>query len=237
MTKQVRAALTRRALIRSAAIVFEQHGYGQARLALISSGAGVSTGALHFHFENKAAVAQAVVTEASQGLLDVSTSIRHGTDTALQALVDTSHALVDLLGRDPVTRAGFRLSCDGERSGEPGLPVQWRCCVEELLNEAAIATTLADGVSRQDATAATVAATTGFEVLGRYDSQWLSAQTLTGFWQLLLPRLATPETLPLLDPSGTRAAVDAVAAGAAAQGVAAGRAGHGTHGVEAATPI
>ncbi|CAM5724103.1 TetR family transcriptional regulator OS=Streptomyces microflavus OX=1919 GN=HUT09_00685 PE=4 SV=1 [Streptomyces microflavus] len=53
MTKQVRAARTRQALIRSAAIVFEQHGYGQARLALISSGAGVSTGALHFHFEEQ----------------------------------------------------------------------------------------------------------------------------------------------------------------------------------------
>ncbi|MGW1223275.1 TetR family transcriptional regulator, partial [Streptomyces californicus] len=48
MTKQERAARTRQALIRSAAAVFEQHGYAQARLAQISSGAGVSTGALHF---------------------------------------------------------------------------------------------------------------------------------------------------------------------------------------------
>ncbi|NEE26311.1 TetR family transcriptional regulator, partial [Streptomyces sp. SID7982] len=60
MTKQERATRTRQALIRSAAVVFEQHGYAQARLVLISSGAGVSTGALHFHFENKAAVAEAV---------------------------------------------------------------------------------------------------------------------------------------------------------------------------------
>ncbi|MYR98451.1 MULTISPECIES: ScbR family autoregulator-binding transcription factor [unclassified Streptomyces] len=227
MTKQVRAARTRQALIRSAAIVFEQHGYGEARLALISSGAGVSTGALHFHFENKAAVAQAVVAEASHGLLEVSTNIRHRTDTALQTLVDTSHALVDLLGRDPVTRAGFRLSYDGERCGEPGLPAQWRRCVGELLDEAAAAGTLAEGLSRHDVTVATVAATTGFEVLGRHDSAWLSARTLTGFWHLLLPRLATPETLPLLDPSGTAAAGEAVAAG---------RAGHETSGAGAAAP-
>nr|WP_233841495.1 hypothetical protein [Streptomyces microflavus] len=73
---------------------------------------------------------------------------------------------------------------------------------KELLDEAACAGTLADGVSHEDATAATVAVTTGFEVLGRYDSEWLSARTLTGFWRLLLPRLATQETLPLLDPSG-----------------------------------
>lgn len=213
MTKQVRAARTRQALIRSAAIVFEQHGYGQARLALISSGANVSTGALHFHFENKAAVAQAVVAEASHGLLEVSTGIRRGTDTALQTLVDTSHALVELLGRDPVTRAGFRLGYDGERCDEPGLHAQWRRCVGELLDDAAAAGTLTEGLSRPDVTAATVAATTGFEVLGRHDSTWLSARTLTGFWRLLLPRLATPETLPLLDPSGTAAAREAVAAG------------------------
>ncbi|MCF2436107.1 TetR/AcrR family transcriptional regulator [Streptomyces thinghirensis] len=45
--------------------MFEQYGYAQARLALIAAGAGVSTGALHFRFENKAAVAAAVEAEAS----------------------------------------------------------------------------------------------------------------------------------------------------------------------------
>lgn len=228
VTKQVRAARTRQALIRSAAIVFEQHGYGQARLALISSGAGVSTGALHFHFENKAALAQAVVAEASHGLLEVSGSIHRRTDTALQTLVDTSHALVDLLGRDPVTRAGFRLSYDGGRGGEPGLPAQWQSCVGRLLDEAAAVGTLAEGVSRTDVTAATVAATTGFEVLGRCDTQWLSTRTLTGFWQLLLPCLAAPEALPLLDPAGTTAAAEAVAAS---------RAVHETYEVGAAAPV
>ncbi|NEE54591.1 TetR/AcrR family transcriptional regulator, partial [Streptomyces sp. SID8455] len=36
--------------------------------------------------------------------------------------------------------------------------------------------------------------------------------------RLLLPRLATQETLPLLDPSGTAAATEAVAAGGAERG-------------------
>ncbi|CAM5389153.1 TetR family transcriptional regulator OS=Streptomyces microflavus OX=1919 GN=Smic_81510 PE=4 SV=1 [Streptomyces microflavus] len=63
-----------------------------------------------------------------------------------------------------------------------------------------------------------MAVTTGFEVLGRYNSEWLSARTLTGFWRLLLPRLATQETLALLDPSGTAAATEVVAAGRAERG-------------------
>lgn len=206
MTQQARAARTRQALIRSAATVFERQGFEQARLVLISAGAGVSTGALHFHFENKAALAEAVAAEASRGLREVSSGIRRRADTALQALIDTSHALVDLLGRDPVIRAGFRLGCDGEPAGEPGLRVQWQNCVRELLDEADADGALAEGVSRGDATAVTVAATAGFEVLGRSDSAWLSARTLTGFWQLLLPRLAVTEVLVLLDPSGTGAA-------------------------------
>ncbi|MEU2764447.1 MULTISPECIES: ScbR family autoregulator-binding transcription factor [unclassified Streptomyces] len=204
MTKQERATRTREALIRSAAVVFEQHGYAQARLVQISTGAGVSTGALHFHFENKAAVAEAVVAEASRGLRDMSAAIRRRTDTALQALVDTSHALVERLRGDPVSRAGFRLSCDGERAA-PDLRMDWHHRVRELLEEAAATGTLADDVAREDAAAATVAVTTGFEVLGRHDGEWLSPYRLTGFWQLLLPRLATPETLGRVDPSGTGA--------------------------------
>ncbi|MFJ4963306.1 A-factor receptor protein [Streptomyces sp. ADI96-02] len=202
MTKQERATRTRQALIRSAAEAFEQHGYAQAGLTLISSGAGVSTGALHFHFENKAAVAAAVVAEASRGLSDAHDAVRRGTDTALQALVDISHALSALLRRDTVVRAGFRLSCD-EECAEPALRAQWRCCVRDLLDEAAVAGALADGVSRADVTAATVAVTTGFEVLGRHDPQWLAAERLTGYWRLLLPGLAVAEVRARLNPAGT----------------------------------
>ncbi|MFC8657685.1 ScbR family autoregulator-binding transcription factor [Streptomyces sp. JL1001] len=219
MTKQERATRTRQALIRSAAVVFEQHGYAQARLTLISSGAGVSTGALHFHFENKAAVAEAVVAEASRGLRDMSAAIRRRTDTALQALVDTSHALVELLRGDPVSRAGFRLSCDGERAAAPDLRMEWNHRVRELLEEAAAAGSLADDIAREDAAAATVAVTAGFEVLGRHDAEWLSPYRLTGFWQLLLPRLAAAQTLPLLDPAGTGAVASTRAPALAASAV------------------
>ncbi|MDQ0982744.1 ScbR family autoregulator-binding transcription factor [Streptomyces sp. V2I9] len=225
MTKQERAARTRQALIRSAAAVFEQHGYAQARLVLISSGAGVSTGALHFHFENKAALAQAVVAEASQGLRDLSAAIRRRTDNAPQALVDMSHALLGRLRDDPVSRAGFRLSCDGDKAAVPDLRLEWHHRVRELLDEAAVAGTLAEGVSREDAAAATVAVTAGFEALGRNDSVWLSPHALTGFWQLLLPRLVTPETLALMHPAGTgtgssaRGSALAVLAGSTAEPV------------------
>lgn len=63
--KQERAVHTRQSLIRSAAEAFERHGYVRTSLAEISSSAGVSTGALHFHFENKAAIASTVEATAA----------------------------------------------------------------------------------------------------------------------------------------------------------------------------
>ncbi|MFB7943191.1 TetR family transcriptional regulator, partial [Streptomyces sp. NPDC056049] len=84
MSKQERAARTRYALIRSAAELFEQRGYAQARLAEISAGAGVSSGALHFHFENKAAVAQAVENEASRSLRRAARAAQERNAAALQ---------------------------------------------------------------------------------------------------------------------------------------------------------
>ena len=60
MVKQVRAARTREALIRAAAEVFAADGYALASLPEISRRAGVSKGALHFHFASKDALAAEV---------------------------------------------------------------------------------------------------------------------------------------------------------------------------------
>src|SRR5258705_4564694 len=60
MVNQERAARTKRNLIRSAAEVFEREGYAAASLTVISSQAGVSNGALHFHFASKEDLAREV---------------------------------------------------------------------------------------------------------------------------------------------------------------------------------
>ena len=64
MVKQERALRTRRALVRAAAEVFAGEGFAPASLTAISRRAGVSNGALHFHFPNKKALARAVEEEA-----------------------------------------------------------------------------------------------------------------------------------------------------------------------------
>ncbi|MFI9583688.1 ScbR family autoregulator-binding transcription factor [Streptomyces sp. NPDC052236] len=203
MSKQERATRTRNALILSAAELFERHGYVKASLDEISSGAGVSRGALHFHFENKAAVADAVESAAARSLRHAVGSVPPGHVSALQSLTDLSHHLARLLFSDVVVRAGFRLNCDAGPRTHFDLRQEWHTCVHGLVARAAQEKSLAAGVSQEGLVATVVATTVGLEVLSRANRGWPATYSLTSFWQLLLPSVADPRTVAGLNPGGT----------------------------------
>ncbi|MEW1552152.1 ScbR family autoregulator-binding transcription factor [Streptomyces tsukubensis] len=195
---------TRQSLVRAAAEVFAQSGFTTAALASISERAGVSAGALHFHFANKQELARAVEDEAAAAVRSVVERVSAAGPNPLQRLVDATHALMGRPGRDVVVRAGFELGSGlPRRDGAMGLHRVWRDWVEEVLGEAEREGVLAEGVSAADASAAVVAATVGFELLGSDDRTRTSATALTGFWELLLPRLAAAEGLGRLVSCGT----------------------------------
>ncbi|GAA2257605.1 ScbR family autoregulator-binding transcription factor [Streptomyces amakusaensis] len=203
MRKQERATRTRHALIRSAARQFVRQGYAQARLVEISAGAGVSAGALHFHFESKAAVADAVRGEAGRLLREAAALARERQPRALQALVDMSHILGQLLREDVVVQAGYQLDCDpSATAGGAELHEEWLECVDRMLAAAASEGVLGPGVDRGDLVTVVVSATIGLEALGRHDGTWLLRSSLTGFWRWMLPSVATPQALPGLCPQG-----------------------------------
>ncbi|MDI3423703.1 ScbR family autoregulator-binding transcription factor [Streptomyces luteolus] len=190
MVKQERAARTRQSLIRAAAEIFASDGFAPASLATISKRAGVSNGALHFHFESKSALAQAVEDEAAATVRRITEEVATEGGSPLQELVDATHALMSRLADDSVVRAGFGLSGDAARRDGAGLRRTWQQWVEEILDEADRAGQLADGVSPDRAAPAIVAVTVGFEVLGGCEKEWLSEEIVSRFWELLLPRLA-----------------------------------------------
>ncbi|MFD6620079.1 ScbR family autoregulator-binding transcription factor, partial [Streptomyces albidoflavus] len=169
MSQQERAARTQTALIRSAAEMFERYGYEKANLNDISSGAGVSRGALHFHFESKAEVAAAVERAAAHTLRRTMDDVPAQETSALQGLADLSHQLVHLLLWDVVVRAGFLLSCEAGTRVRTDLCLEWRSYVHGLVARAADEEALAPDVSQEGAVKAVVAATVGFVVLGRAD--------------------------------------------------------------------
>ncbi|MFD7713380.1 ScbR family autoregulator-binding transcription factor [Streptomyces sp. NPDC059785] len=203
MVRQERAIRTREALIKSAAEAFHREGFTVASLTAISTRAGVSNGALHFHFASKAALADAVEEAALQRLQSVTRLSSATAEGCLQHLVDVSHALARGLVADVVLRAGFELGGDPARPQRTELRRQWRHWVERVLLEAARAGELRAGVTPDQAARAVVAAMVGFEVLGARDATWLRPPIISQFWQLLLPTLASRAVLATLVTTGT----------------------------------
>ncbi|MCX4816690.1 ScbR family autoregulator-binding transcription factor [Streptomyces sp. NBC_01239] len=208
MVKQERAARTRRSLIEAASEVFAEAGFAPASLGAISARAGVSNGALHFHFANKNMLAEAVEAQAAETVARITGAARERQGDSLQAVVDATHDLMDTLARDTVVRAGFQLAADSAARATPppgpGPRVRWRHWVEDSLRRAGHRGALAPGLSWTDAARVVVAATVGLQVLGATDASWLRRHNVTRLWDVLLPRLASRRDLAALVTSGTR---------------------------------
>jgi AcrR family transcriptional regulator len=198
MVKQERAARTRQALIRAGAEVFTEEGLARTSLSTISRRAGVSNGALHFHFENKQALVLAIEAQAREAVRQIMRDAEARDSGPLQSLVDATYRLMSRIGDDVVVRVGFELSDDPIRGRGPTIRREWQRWVAEVLLRADEDGWLAEGVSADDATTAVVAATVGLEVLSGEDEAWLSEEKVTGFWCLLLPRLTERHALVCL---------------------------------------
>src|SRR5689334_12795925 len=89
LARQDRAERTRTAILDAAAAVFDERGFSGASLSDILTKAGVTKGALYFHFSSKEELARAVIEEQfSADLPFVSFD-----DPGFQTVIDMSHAL------------------------------------------------------------------------------------------------------------------------------------------------
>ncbi|MGW6916397.1 ScbR family autoregulator-binding transcription factor [Kitasatospora sp. NPDC054939] len=104
MAQQERALRTRRVILEAAASVFDQYGYAAATIGEVIARAGVTRGALYFHFDSKQKLAEGVLEEQfKQEPLPAR-------PCKLQELVDMSMVMAHRLPRDPLLSAGARLS-------------------------------------------------------------------------------------------------------------------------------
>ncbi|MFJ9610317.1 TetR family transcriptional regulator [Kitasatospora sp. NPDC101176] len=109
---QERSERTRGRLVEAGAELFDRHGYAGATLGEIAGAAGVTKGALYFHFASKDELARAVFQQAECSLRSACRALR-ATASPLQTLIDSGYWLVDALGSDAVVRAAFRLGREG----------------------------------------------------------------------------------------------------------------------------
>lgn len=121
MTQQDRARRTRVALIRAAALEFDRDGYVGASMGRIAQTAGLSMGALTFHFSSKSDVADAVVEHARSVIVSVLDDVgSSGGDAPLDHLGRLVVALARTLHDSVEVRGAARLEYD-----RPEHAVRW----------------------------------------------------------------------------------------------------------------
>ncbi|OEJ40563.1 hypothetical protein AR457_13985 [Streptomyces agglomeratus] len=170
MAEQERARRTRNRLVVAAAEVFESIGYERATMARISAAAGVTKGALYFHFATKDELARAVQSRACEGSVRVLSGLDRPGVPALQVLMDLTHALARLVRHDRVVRAGVLLSRErGSADAALDCYAVWLSCVQALLVRAEAERALRPGVCRDAVTALVVSMICGAEFFALRD--------------------------------------------------------------------
>ncbi|PWI45994.1 TetR/AcrR family transcriptional regulator [Streptomyces sp. ICBB 8177] len=191
---QVRAARTRQALIHAAAELIDDRGMKGTGLLDISRSAGVSKGALYFHFASKDDLIAAVRQEARGSVMALADECLDGRTSTLAGAALFTTAMSRHMREDPVLRAGLRLEAEGavgDRLGGDSLRQGWLTALRERLAADAEAGRLRDDACARSTANLLAAVTVGLEALGREDESWWDPDVTTGIWELLL-RLAGP---------------------------------------------
>lgn len=199
---QARAVATRNVVLVGAARVFERRGFAATTIADILEEAGVSKGAMYFHFDTKEALAREIIAFQATWRDDATISV----DCPVQHLIDLSHAFARALQHDPLVRASIRLTLERNtfQTADPSPYDGWLTEVETLLQQAADMALLLEGVEPAVGAHLITSAVTGTQLVseattGRTDL----TNRITDMWRLLLPALVTPETLPSSMPGGS----------------------------------
>jgi AcrR family transcriptional regulator len=202
VARQERAEQTRKAILEAAASRFDAVGFLGASLSDILAEAGVTKGALYFHFKSKEDLAEALIQEQF-GVLD---GVPAMDDPGLQTVIDWSHDVATGLQYDVRVRAGIRLVIEQGTFVTPAGNAykQWIDTLHGCLLAARAAGDLRKEVNPYDLAQFVVAAFTGIQ---------LSSQVLTGradllervdfMWHTILSSVVPPRRLHKFRPAST----------------------------------
>ncbi|MFE9312738.1 ScbR family autoregulator-binding transcription factor [Streptomyces sp. NPDC006706] len=201
MVKQDRAIRTRRTILEAAARVFEERGYQAATIAEILSTAGVTKGALYFHFGSKEQLAQGVLSEQDQQFVIPDRACK------LQELTDTVLLHAYRLQSDPMVRAGVRLSMDQHAEGldRSGPFLRWSDVCQRLLEKAQAQGELMPHVVPSVTADVLVGTFAGVQSMSQAVSEYQDLMSRTSvLLRHLFPSVAVPSVLASLDLSEQR---------------------------------
>ncbi|WP_208648032.1 ScbR family autoregulator-binding transcription factor [Streptomyces tirandamycinicus] len=194
--QQDRAVKTREAIILGAAEVFDEYGFRGASISKIMKRAGVSQGAMYFHFKSKEDLARAVMTAQPD------TVVPQLDAQGLQRIVDMTFLWAWQIQRDVLLRAGVRLTNEQDgvtvRDATPFL--EWARILEITLRGSQHEGELRESVDVGQLAEFVVGACTGMQmyanaVSGRQD---LPDRTVA-MWRILLPGIADERVVESID--------------------------------------
>ncbi|MDI3422968.1 TetR/AcrR family transcriptional regulator [Streptomyces luteolus] len=193
MVKQQRAARTREALVHAAAVAFDRVGYEAASLAHVSGSAGISMGALTFHFPTKEKLAAEVQLHGARATRDAIDGMGDTCERPLRTLVDLTLEVARLLDEDVTVRAAARLARECLPSETPW-PSVWLPVAEHLLDRAS-EEELQPHADPQALLALTTHLVSGTESYIRRcalvpEERESAEDQLARIWQLVLPGIA-----------------------------------------------
>ncbi|MFF3729099.1 ScbR family autoregulator-binding transcription factor [Streptomyces sp. NPDC002476] len=200
MAQQARAIQTRRSILVAAAAVFDERGYSSATISEILARAGVTKGALYFHFSSK--------EDLALGVMDVQLDSNPLPQlTKLQELVDQGMLLAHRLRNEPLVRASVGLAMDQAVEGlDRGTPFRaWIDRLEHLLNAAKDQGELLPHVDPRETAEMFAGSFSGIQVM----SQALCRREDLGhrisvLLHFVLPSISTPAVLTTLDMAEDR---------------------------------
>ncbi|MEU1672906.1 ScbR family autoregulator-binding transcription factor [Streptomyces roseifaciens] len=200
MAKQARAIHTRRLILEAAGEVFDEYGYESATIAEILGRAGVTKGALYFHFASKEELARGVLSEAltTEGVMPQ--------ESRLQEWVDVGMVLAHRLPREPLLSAAIRLSAD--RKARDLFGTSWPAWISFIAGQLTAAKEqgeLLPHVDTERIAVLFVSAWTGVEILSTaLDGGDSLEERIALLYDTILPGIAVPGALRALDTAPDR---------------------------------
>lgn len=203
MAQQDRAIRTRRLILEAAAAVFDDLGYDRATIAEVLDRAGVTKGALYFHFASKEQLALAVLDEH---VLDIAVEPQK---IKLQEFVDAGQVLAYRLRSDPIQRGAARLAVEqgSNHLDRKQSMLSWSVFVEGLLNEAKDRGEVMDSIVVRETAELFVGAFAGLQMMSQaFTNRADLSRRLTVFFEHTLPSIAVPAILAKLKLDSERGA-------------------------------
>jgi AcrR family transcriptional regulator len=201
IARQPRSEVTRRKIVDAAVELFNDVGYAGTGLGDIVERTGMTKGALYHHFASKEALAVAIINEGSATLLKTFQHISHSPAPALESMIHGVLVTVDLANTDKLVRMGAVLLRIFAKFSEAST-LNYSAWLEEMGEQARRAQAegdMRDDIDAQAAAEFIVSAILGTELISNAVTGGQDLlERVTRTWELLLPAIASEQSLPYL---------------------------------------